>query len=258
MSRKIAGRATMLAAATASMIALAAPAQAAATYHVSGTDGTLAEQSQPDTNHFVKWLKEGDAVSVVCQINNGGQDLGDGPSAQWQLSRTWDQIADGNWVYDHFVTTPPQGSDGFSPGVPHCNVGTSNLNPNNYPWRVGPNQWVDDQHGYFEGECVSFAAWAIRSDGRPHSKSPDFLGNADMWHGASSTSVPAVGEIAQWDDNVHGAGGAGHVAYVAAVNGNGTITVDEYNWLDSFDGGVAHRLSIRTIPATDPSRYLRF
>jgi surface antigen len=257
MSRKTARNAAVLLATAAGLAALGQPAEAATTYHVSGTDGTLAEQSVPETGHIVKWLKEGDAVSVVCQINDGGQDLGDGPSAPWQQSRTWDQLADGNWVYDHFISTPPQGSDGYSPGIPHCGGGSS-LNPNGYPWRVGPGEWVDDQHGYYEGECVSFAAWAIRSDGRPHTKSPDFLGNADMWHGASSTSVPAVGEIAQWDDNVHGAGGAGHVAYVAAVNGNGTITVDEYNWLDGYDGYTGHRLSVRTIPASDPSRYLKF
>lgn len=253
---RIAGRALIMAAAAAGSLVLAIPASAT-TYQVSGTDGTLAEQSQPAVNHFVKWLHEGDTVNVICQVNDGGQDLGDGGNFPWQQSRTWDKLADGNWVYDHFITTPPQGSDGFSPGVPHCNAGSS-LNPNNYPWRVAPDQFVDDGHGYFEGECVSFAAWAIRSDGRAHSKSPDFLGNANQWHGASSTSTPAVGEIAQWDGNVHGAGSLGHVAYVAAVNSNGTIQVYEYNWLDSYDNFTAHRLSIRTIPATDPSRYLRF
>jgi surface antigen len=256
MSGKLVARALVLAAAGA--LALAGPANAATTYHVSGTDGTLAEQSQPQTGHVAKWLHEGDAVSVACQVNDGGQDLGDGGTFAWQQSRTWDQLTDGNWVYDHFITTPPQGGDGFSPGVPRCNTGTSNLNVNNYPWRVGPTQWVDDGHGYYAGECVSFAAWAIRSDGRPHTKSPDFLGNADMWHGASTTSIPYVGEIAQWDPNVNGAGAMGHVAYVAAVNTDDTITVDEYNWTDSYDGYVAHRLSVRTISAQAPSRYLKF
>ena len=101
-------------------------------------------------------------------------------------------------------------------------------------------------------------ALAIRSDGLPHAKSPDFLGNANQWTGASSSSAPHVGDIAQWDPNVNGAGSAGHVAYVAAVNSDSTITVDEYNWLDSYDNYTGHALSIRTIPASAPSRYLRF
>ncbi|MEV6118265.1 CHAP domain-containing protein [Streptomyces sp. NPDC052109] len=246
-----------LALATGSIALTAGSAHAATAYKVQGTDGTLAEQSQPATNHFVRWLHEGDTVNVVCQVNDGGTDIGDGGTFPWQNSRTWDKLTDGTWVYDHFITTPPQGADGYSPGVPHCNS-SSTLDPNAYPWRVGPDQWVSDGHGYWEGECVSFAAWAIRSDGRPHTKSPDFLGNANQWTGASVSSTPHVGDIAQWDPKVHQASDNGHVAYVAAVNGDGTITVYEYNWLDAYDGYTLHRLSVRTIPASDPSRYLRF
>ncbi|HVV24254.1 MAG TPA: CHAP domain-containing protein [Pseudonocardiaceae bacterium] len=258
MSTKVIAGSAVLVAAAAGLFGMAAPAQAATTYHVSGTDGTLAEQSQPQANHVVKWLSEGAAVSVVCQVDDGGQDLGDGPSAPWQQSRTWDQLSDGNWVYDHFITTPAQNSQGWSPGVPQCNTGSVSINADNYPWRVGPDQWVDDGHGYYAGECVSFAAWAIRSDGRSHTKSPDFLGNANMWHGASSTTIPYPGEVAQWDPNVNGAGSAGHVAYVQSVNQDDTITVYEYNWLDGYDGYVGHRLSVRTISAQAPSRYLKF
>jgi surface antigen len=254
---RLAHLAAVTAIAAGSVTLSATAAHAATTYKVSGTDGTLAEQSIPYVNNVAGWLHEGDSVQVACQINNGGQDLGDGGTFTWQQSRTWDQLTNGTWVYDHFITTPAQGSDGYSPGVPHC-TNTSNLDPSKYPWSVGPDQWVDDTHGYWAGECVSFAAWAIRTDGLPHTKSPDFLGNADMWHGAYSTSTPAVGEIAQWDDNHNGAGGSGHVAYVAAVNSNGTIKVYEYNWTDSYDGYTLHRLSIRTIPASDPSRYLHF
>ena len=150
----------VLAIAVGSLAATTVSADAATAYKVQGTDGTLAEQSQPATNHFVKWLHEGDTVQVVCQVNNGGTDTGDGGNFPWQSSRTWDQLTDGNWVYDHFITTQAQGTDGYSPGVAHC--AQASLNPANYPWRVGPSQWVDDGHGYYEGECVSFAAWAIR------------------------------------------------------------------------------------------------
>ncbi|WP_204058150.1 CHAP domain-containing protein [Microbispora corallina] len=222
------------------------------TYKVFSTDGTLAVQKTPKVDNVVRWLKEGDSVGVVCQINNGGTDPYDN-----MTSHTWDYIstaAGTGWVYDHFITTPAQGTDGWSPGVRHCGSGggsTSSLNPNNYPWPA-VDGWVADGHGYYEGECVSFAAWAIRSDGMPHSKSPDWLGNADMWTGAYVDTSPHAGDIAQWDDKVNGAGDRGHVAYVAAVNSDGTIKVYEYNW------GTMHRLNIRTIPANAPSRYLHF
>src|ERR1700680_4155896 len=100
----------------ASAVLAASPADAATTYHVQGTNGTLAIQSQPAVNHVVGWLANSAAVQVVCQINNGGTDPYDGLT-----SRTWDKLTSGNWVYDWYISTPPQGSDVFPPGVPHCN-----------------------------------------------------------------------------------------------------------------------------------------
>ncbi len=133
------------------------------------------------------------------------------------------------------------------------------LDPNGYPWpSVDPNTYISDGHGYYEGECTSFAAWAIRSDGLGHSASPDSMGNADTWHGSASSSTPQVGEVAQWDDNHAGAGGTGHVAYVSAVYGDGTIQVEEYNWYSAANNYTGHRYNTRRIAATDPSRYLQF
>ena len=37
-----------------------------------------------------------------------------------------------------------------------------------------------------------------------------------------------------------------------AVNSDGSVTVNEYNW------GNFHRLNVRTFPANTPSRYLHF
>ncbi|MBV9383874.1 MAG: CHAP domain-containing protein [Streptosporangiaceae bacterium] len=225
----------------------AGPADAATTYHVQGTTGSLAVQSQPAVDHVTGWLANGAAVQVVCQINNGGTDPYDGLT-----SRTWDELTSGNWVYDWYVSTPRQGSDGFSPGVPHCDAATG-LNPYNYPWPYPQSAtWVADGHGYWEGECTSFAAWAIRADGRPHRKSPDWLGDASMWTGSYSESTPHVGDIAQWDPWHNQAFGGGHVAYVAAVYPNGTIKVYEYNW------GNFHQFNIRVISSGAPSRYLHF
>ncbi|OLE29557.1 MAG: hypothetical protein AUG44_03645 [Actinobacteria bacterium 13_1_20CM_3_71_11] len=92
----------------------------------------------------------------------------------------------------------------------------------------------------------------MRTDGRAHTKSPDFMGNASAWTGAYVDATPHAGDVAQWDPGHNGAGSAGHVAYVAAVNSDGSVTVNEYNW------GNFHRLNVRTFPANTPSRYLHF
>jgi surface antigen len=207
-------------------------------YNVTGTNGSLAIQSEPYVNHVIGWLANGAAIPVMCQLQ-GGTDPYDNLT-----SHTWDMIGPGKYVYDWYVSTPPQDSSGWSPGVPRC------VYPYAYPWPNVPN-YVPDGHGYYEGECVSFAAWALRSIGKPTSET-DGQGNADMWHGLAVDSGPHAGDVAQWDDNHNGAGSLGHVAYVQSVNGNGTVTVYEYNW------GNFHQLNIRTISVGTPSRYLRY
>ena len=91
------------------------------------TDGSLAVQSTDAVNHVIGTLTPAvNTVAVICQVNNGGTDPYDR-----LYSRTWDEIWWGNriaWVYDSFIETPLQGSDGFSHGInddgqgppPHC------------------------------------------------------------------------------------------------------------------------------------------
>jgi surface antigen len=239
-------------------------------YKVSGTDGTLAVQASPRVDDVIRYVKEGATIGVYCQVNNGGTDPYD-----HLLSRTWDLTNAGGWVYDHYLTTLAQDANGQSPGIRPCNSSyipslkpvniphatgrplattptqaTSPLNPTTYPWPT-QNGWVADGYGYYEGECTSFAAWAVRSDGLHHTRLANWLGDAYMWH-APLDATPHPGDVAQWDGGHNGAGAYGHVGYVAAVYSNGTVKIEEYNW------GNFHRLNIRTIPASAPSRYLRF
>lgn len=219
----------------------------AVNYKVSGTDGTLSVQSVPAVGNVKGSVGEGATVGVVCQINDGGTDPYDNIA-----SHTWDYISTGGWVYDSFITTPTQDASGWSPGVTHCDQhSVSSLNPGSYPWPA-QDSYVADGHGYYEGECTSFASWAVRSDGMRHTASPDWLGNADTWHAAYVDVTPHAGDVAQFDDNHNGAGSLGHVSYVAEVYNDGTVKLEEYNW------GNFHRLNIRTVSANAPSRYLHF
>src|SRR6266540_174451 len=77
--------------------------------------------------------------------------------------------------------------------------------PAAYPWKDATGARQLDGHGYYKRSCASFAAWALRSDGLHHTTSPDFLGDARQWRGATAGAVPHVGDIAQWDPGVHGA-----------------------------------------------------
>ena len=52
--------------------------------------------------------------------------------------------------------------------------------------------------------------------------------------------------MAQWNQNEGGAGSNGHVAIVTAVNSNGTVNIEEYNY--ATKGGYGTRSGI-TAPA---------
>lgn len=98
-----------------------------------------------------------------------------------------------------------------------------------YPYANAPfpNSSVDPW-GMYKRQCVSYAAWKVSASGR----------NMPYWGGKGSAYM--------WDENARAAGipvdanprvgdvavknsGSGHVMYVEAVYGDGTIKVSDYN-----------------------------
>lgn len=100
-----------------------------------------------------------------------------------------------------------------------------------YPgvWANAPLDAYVDPWGLYTRECVSYAAWKVASTGRfvPHFGG---AGNARQWpstvaaYGIQSGSAPRAGSVAMWPIGYYG-----HVMYVESVNGDGTITVSDYN-----------------------------
>jgi hypothetical protein len=95
------------------------PSSTAAVYRVTGADSKgLAVQSEPHVNHVIRWVPNGTTLHIVCQTDHG-----DWVDDRWQYGRhftTWDQLADGTWVYDWYANTPPVDPSGYSPGIPPC------------------------------------------------------------------------------------------------------------------------------------------
>lgn len=223
------------------------------TYFVSGTDGTLAVQIQPHVNNVARWLSEGSAVQVICQINWGGTDPYDGLS-----SHTWDLLAGGGWVYDWYITTPVQDSHGFSPRVPRCDLPAGQLSTAVSVPALAVNQlWVasspahvfNDGSGYYNstavrgltdgGACQDFVMtntdfwWLWDSwDGYQTLNNVFTWASVSQAYGRSVYSSPGVGDIAVFAGGWHGPWnyGTGHVAMVVRVDDSNTFTVAEYNW----------------------------
>ena len=112
-------------------------------------------------------------------------------------------------------------------------------------------------------ECVSFAAWKIYVDagGRmvpAGATAPaDWAkfsinvsgqwGDAGKWyayarsHGVPANQDPTVGSIAHWDSNFKpGKMPLGHVGVIKAVNRDGSIDIEQYNWLNDGKYSVVH------------------
>lgn len=97
----------------------------------------------------------------------------------------------------------------------------------NYDWAVGGSVWNFATGGYGYRNCTDWVAYRVKVRG---GHVPGGLGNANTWddrapaYGFTVSSTPKAGAAA-----VSNAGYYGHVMYVESVNGDGTITISDYN-----------------------------
>lgn len=115
----------------------------------------------------------------------------------------------------------------------------------------GDRRRVPDPNQFYYGECTSYGAWAIRN----HTKYKDFT---NYWHGqhfsdaahwataakAAGITVdqhPAVGAIAQ---STTAARGTGHVAFITAVNPDGTFNISESNVVHKHTFGTRDHVKL--------------
>lgn len=118
-----------------------------------------------------------------------------------------------------------------------------------YPWANEPNPYAVDPWLFYKRQCTSFAAWKFQSfygqvfyNTRP--------GNGSAWNwpalaadqGYRVSTSPRVNSIVSWPINNSKNMPYGHVAWVIAVNGNGTIDVEEYNW--TTERGYSKRTNV--------------
>ncbi len=128
-----------------------------------------------------------------------------------------------------------------------------------YPWY---DRGTEAQGGglsplsYYYRECVDFVAWRLNRDagstGAPFKWTWSNLtpggGNASSWanawasHGWPTSKTPVVGAVAWFNYN--------HVAYVQSVGSDGSVVLEEYNWMSS------HAYHKRTVAASDVPLFL--
>jgi surface antigen len=106
-----------------------------------------------------------------------------------------------------------------------------------YPWSgvSFPNS-LSDPWGMYKRQCVSYTAWKVASSGR-YMPYWGGSGNANQWDdNARAAGIPVDGNPRVGDVAVSNSGYYGHVMYVEAVYGDGTIYVSQYNasWTGTY------------------------
>lgn len=152
-----------------------------------------------------------------------------------------------------------------TPANSTCGVGGTpgsiNAAGDDYPGR----NWNPDQGSVAGGlarECVDFAAWRMRKLTKGFDPSDPFngtwyaYGNGAQWGPAAKASGyqvdrnPKAGDIAYWTT-----GTWGHVAFVSEVKTDGTVSLEEYNWVLP-GGGSDYSYHTRTISNAEPAGYI--
>jgi surface antigen len=125
---------------------------------------------------------------------------------------------------------------------------------NDYPYATGQANRVDPW-GFYTRQCTSFVAWRMRQAGVPftNNMSGGHWGNAYEWAGNARRlgypvdTAPRVGAIAHWGAGEAGGGRWGHVAYVLAVRGDGSVVVEDYNF-DTGSGPFQYHQRVTRAP----------
>lgn len=133
-------------------------------------------------------------------------------------------------------------------------------NKGGYPWEAGC--WVDanawshggadgsggDPLGYGCRQCVSYTAYKV---GARTGNYPRYWGNANQWPGSARASGYQTGSTPRANSvGVISAGAYGHVVWVEAVNGDGTVDVSQYNYYNAGGPGWGNYSKMRVSAAT--------
>lgn len=147
-----------------------------------------------------------------------------------------------------------------SGGSSAINVLPGDPNKGGYPWETGC--YVDGNavsHGGYNGngsdplgygcrQCVSYTAYKV---GARTGHYPRYWGNANQWPGSARASGYQTGSTPRENAvGVISAGQYGHVVWVEAVNGDGTIDISQYNYYNAGGSGWGHYSKMRVSAST--------
>lgn len=117
---------------------------------------------------------------------------------------------------------------------------------------------VVDPWGMYSRQCVSYTAWKVyqKNGYMPYWGG---RGNANQWPGnAMAAGIPVSSTPRAGSVGVIMAGQYGHVVWVESVNGDGTINISQYNYLNAGGNGWGHYSEMYGISPGAYDYYIHF
>lgn len=129
-----------------------------------------------------------------------------------------------------------------------------------YPWEAGcwvnANAWSfggvngngTDPLGYGCRQCVSYTAFKV---GQRTGNYPRYWGNANMWPASARSAGYQTGSAPRANSvGIIMAGQYGHSVWIDEVNGDGTLTISQYNYYNAGGPGWGHYSKMRVSAST--------
>lgn len=142
----------------------------------------------------------------------------------------------------------------FSPNI----IGDSSKG--GYPWEAGcwvnANAWSfggvngngTDPLGYGCRQCVSYTGFKV---GQRTGNYPRYWGNANMWPASARSAGYQTGAAPRANSvGIIMAGQYGHSVWVDSVNGDGTLTISQYNYYNAGGPGWGNYSKMRVSAST--------
>ena len=127
--------------------------------------------------------------------------------------------------------------------------------------KAKPRDALVDPWYFYSRECTSFVAWRLTNDNKipfTNNWAGAHFGNAYEWAAAAKKlgfavdNTPTVGSVAWWNQNSSGSV-YGHVAWVAKVNADKSVLIEEYNYVAA---GVYSQRTLKPNTSSWPSGFL--
>jgi surface antigen len=134
-------------------------------------------------------------------------------------------------------------------------------NKGGYPDILANSEYYNpiiDRWGMYSRQCVSYTAWKVE---QKNGSMPYWggRGNANQWPGnARAAGIPVSTTPRAGSVGVIMAGQYGHVVWVESVNGDGTVNISQYNFLNAGGSGWGHYSEMYNVPAASYDYYIYF